>query len=169
MGQGNKPPCRRCWVRRRCRRAACGPGRQEELGGFAVTKGVEGDFHAFQQFLDDDLAASRAEFLSEHDFVNGQGSLRRSGADDDAFPQGQAVGFDGATAPQGVGKIAGGPASEKVPARAVGMPYFSMNLCEKTLEDSNWAAWRFGPRCGGRGAGTSPPRPGPGDCPGRPP
>src|SRR5581483_11153245 len=37
-------------------------------------------------------------------------------------------------------------ASEKVPARAVGMPCFSMKICEKTLEDSNCAALRFGPQ-----------------------
>ena len=33
-----------------------------------------------------------------------------------------------------------------VPARAVGMPYFSMNCWENTLEDSNWAAFWFGPQ-----------------------
>jgi hypothetical protein len=37
-------------------------------------------------------------------------------------------------------------ASEKVPARAVGIPYFSMNFCEKTLDDSNCAAFWFGPQ-----------------------
>ena len=37
-------------------------------------------------------------------------------------------------------------ASEKVPECAVGIPYFSMNFCEKTLEDSNCAALRFGPQ-----------------------
>src|SRR5581483_9878957 len=37
-------------------------------------------------------------------------------------------------------------ASEKVPARAVGMPYFSMKFWENTFEDSNCAAFRFGPQ-----------------------
>ena len=37
-------------------------------------------------------------------------------------------------------------ASENVPAFAVGMPYFSMKCCEKTLDDSNCAAFRFGPQ-----------------------
>ena len=36
--------------------------------------------------------------------------------------------------------------SANVAARAVGMPYFSMKFCEKTFDDSNCAAFWFGPQ-----------------------
>src|SRR2546430_12740310 len=36
--------------------------------------------------------------------------------------------------------------SLKVPERAVGMPYFSMNRWEKALDDSNCAAFRLAPQ-----------------------
>jgi len=127
-------------------RGVCGPARRGRVGRCSVAQGVEGNLHAFQQFLDDDLAADRAEFLSEHDLINRRGGLQERRADDDALAQRQAVGFDGATAVEGRGKIPAGPAWEKVPARAVGMPYFSMNCWEKTLEDSNRAAFWFGPQ-----------------------
>ena len=32
-------------------------GRREQLGGLAVAERVEGDFHALEQFLDDDAGA----------------------------------------------------------------------------------------------------------------
>ena len=37
-------------------------------------------------------------------------------------------------------------ASENVPARAVGIPYFAMKPCENAFDDSNCAALRFGPQ-----------------------
>ena len=80
----------------------------EEFGGLAVAQGVEGDFHAFEQFLDDDARPGRAKGLADEDVLDGLVGLGHVAADEDAFAQGEAVGFDGAAPAQGGGEARGG-------------------------------------------------------------
>ena len=51
-------------------------GGGEEAGGRAIAQGVEGDLHAFQEFLDDDARAGGAEGLPDEDLVDGSFGLR---------------------------------------------------------------------------------------------
>ena len=120
--------------------------RRKQFRRFAVAERVQGNLHAFEKFLNDHVRARRAKGLADHDFVHGLFRLGHVGANQNAFAQREAVGFHHAFAASAGGKfLRGGNVVERSGA-AVGMPYFSMNFWEKTLDDSNCAAFWFGPQ-----------------------
>ncbi len=81
--------------------------RGKEAGRLAVAQGVQRNLHAFQQFLDDDPASRRPEFLLDQHVVDGLVRLRRRMAEQDAFAQGQPIRFDRALAAKFGGEIPG--------------------------------------------------------------
>lgn len=112
----------------------------------AVAQGVHRDFDALEIFLNDHLRARRAEHLAHHDFVHGLFGFGLVVADQHAFAEREPVGFHHTFAPSDALNFFAATASENVPAAAVGMPYCSMNFCEKTFDASNCAAFRFTPQ-----------------------
>jgi hypothetical protein len=83
-------------------------GRWEEFGGLAVANGVQGNFRAFEKFLDDDAGAGGAETFLEEDFVDGAIGFFDRVADQNAFAEGEPVDFNRAAAFELAREIFGG-------------------------------------------------------------
>ena len=120
--------------------------RRKNFRGLAVAKRVQGNLDAFEKFLNDHVRARCTKRFADHDFVHGLFCLNLIRANQNAFAQRKAVGFHHAFAAERCAKFLRRRTPEKVPAAAVGMPYFSMNFCEKTFDDSNCAAFWFTPQ-----------------------
>ena len=73
-------------------------GGGEKFGRFAIAQGMQGDFHPFEQFLDDQICAGLAKGPFHKDLLDGMVRLGHVAADQHSFAERQAVGFDGATA-----------------------------------------------------------------------
>ena len=110
-------------------------------------KRVEGNLDAFEKFLDDDLRARRAESFADHDFVHRLVRLGLHWRKSKRLCPARDRRLSPRICRQRRGEIFWRRRRrEKFRRAAVGMPYFSMNFWEKTLEDSNCAAFWFAPQ-----------------------
>jgi len=71
---------------------------REELGDLTIAERVQGNLHAFEQLLDDNALARRAEGFAHHDFVHGLLGLADAGREQHAFAECEAIGLHGAAA-----------------------------------------------------------------------
>ena len=120
---------------------------RKQLRRLAVAKRVQRNLHAFQKFLDDNVRARRAKGFADQDFVNRPCSLRPRWRKSKRLCRARGRRLSRRICRRATRRISSRRRHrQKFRRRAVGMPYFSMNFCEKTLDDSNCAAFWFGPQ-----------------------